>query len=131
MNVNKAFCRIYAAGICIAILYLGFLCGFTVKAAQAPVSGNAGTATGIATLPPYEPSEVQALRLQVKQRDAQIAQIAFQQAQVQFQQALAELNREADRIKTENKWPKDLVFKPETLKFEAPPSPPHPASTKP
>jgi hypothetical protein len=71
----------------------------------------------------YAPSEVQSLRLQVRQKDAQIAQNALEKAQLRFQQTLVDLQAEAERIKTENKWPKDTQFDPNNLVFNEPPTP--------
>jgi hypothetical protein len=65
----------------------------------------------------YEPTEVQSLRLQVKQKDTQLAQIAFQRA-------LGALYEEASKVKKENNWPNELVINPDTLTFSMPPKPP-------
>jgi hypothetical protein len=72
----------------------------------------------------YQPTEVQALKLQVLQRDAQLAQIQLQRAQQAFQGALAALDAEAGKVKTENGWPKDVQFSPDTLTFDVPKLPP-------
>jgi len=84
------------------------------------------SATLLAQTPPvkYEPTEVEMLRLQVAQKDAQIAQIQLQQAQQMFQQALGRLHLEADKIKAEHKWPAEVQFKMDTLTFAAPPKAP-------
>lgn len=74
----------------------------------------------------YEPTEVQTLRLQVKQKDAIIAQSQIAMAQTQlnaaqahFQEVLASLNAEADKVKADNKWDKDkVVFDPQALVFK-------------
>lgn len=71
----------------------------------------------------YSPTEVQTLRLQVRQKDAQLAQRDLQFAQQRFQQSIQDLNAEADKIKTENKWPAGLSFSPDTLTFSEPPKP--------
>jgi|SRR6267142_4273374 len=80
------------------------------------------SATLLAQSPPakYEPTEVELLRLQVAQKDAQIAQIQLQQAQQMFQQALGRLQVQADIIKAEHKWPAEVQFKLETLTFAPP-----------
>lgn len=75
----------------------------------------------------YEPTEVQLLKLQVKQKDAQLAQMNLQQAQARFTQALNDLNAEGEHIKTENKWPAELKFSVDNLQFTMPPPPPVPA----
>jgi hypothetical protein len=70
--------------------------------------------------PVYEPSEVQALRLQLKQRDARDALVAFQQA-------AAALNQACEAVRSENKWPVTVKCNPDTLKFAdsaPPPTPP-------
>lgn len=83
----------------------------------------------------YKPSEVETLRLQVKQREAQLAQkdLALAQklvetAQQSFQTSLLTLTAESEKIKTDEKWPSDTAFDPNTLKFTAPL---HPATVAP
>jgi hypothetical protein len=68
----------------------------------------------------YQPNEVQSLRLQVKLRDAQIAQRDLQTAQQRFNQTLFDLNAEADKVRTENKWSDKVSFDPNTLTFSEP-----------
>lgn len=82
-----------------------------------------GVYVGSQEKPKYAPSEVQTLRLQVKQRDAQLAQRDLQYAQQRFQQAIADLNAEADRIKSENHWPASTSFSPDSLAFTEPSKP--------
>lgn len=87
----------------------------------------------------FVPSEVQVLRLQVRQRDAKLAQVVAQEAQARFQQAVGELMGEAERVKQDNSWPKTLQFNPDTLAFAdvpattpaATPATPAAAPTKP
>lgn len=82
-------------------------------------------ALGLTKDPPaYKPSELQLARLQVKQKDAQIAQVRLQDAQQRFQAALAELDKEAGAVKEANKWPSNVQFNPDTLSFEVPKLPP-------
>lgn len=76
----------------------------------------------------YEPTEIQSLRLQVKQKDAILAQqsIASAQqavtlAQQNFTKAIEEMNAEAETIKKANKWPETVQLNPQTLAFEAKP----------
>jgi hypothetical protein len=69
--------------------------------------------------PTLTPTEVQSLRLQVRQKDAVIAKQALDSAQAKFQQALADLNAEAERVKTENKWDKSVAFDMNDLHFTA------------
>lgn len=79
----------------------------------------------------YTPSDIQFLRLQVKQRDAQLAQRDLQAAQQKFQQAILDLTQEAERVKLENKWDAKTQFDPNNLVFSAPPpEKPAPASEK-
>src|SRR6267378_483908 len=55
----------------------------------------------------YEPTEVERLRLEVKQKDAQLAQVQLQRAQQAFQQSLALLDEEAGKVKAAHPdWPK-------------------------
>jgi len=68
----------------------------------------------------FKPSELQLLRLQVKQRDAQIAQIAAQDLNNKFQKTLDELRAEGDKVKAENKWDSTVVFNPNDLTFTKP-----------
>jgi hypothetical protein len=83
--------------------------------------------------PKYVPTEVQALRLQVLQKDAQLAQVqlqrlndAVQQSQQAFQKALQALQAGADEVKKANGWPADTQFSQDQLTFSAPPPPPPP-----
>ena len=68
--------------------------------------------------PELKPSEVQMLRLEVKQKTALLAQRDVNDAQTRFNQALTELQDEAKKVEEENKWtdaqfnPQDLTFKP-------------------
>ena len=85
--------------------------------------------------PKFQPTEVQSLRLQVKQKDAQLAQRDLSDAcgggpgaplgrlQQAFQQAFTNLTGEAEKIKQENKWPTSTQFDPNTLQFAEPPKP--------
>lgn len=61
----------------------------------------------------YKPTEIQSLRLQVKQRDALLAWN-------RYQAALNDLSAESERVKKANGWPDEVVFNGETLKFSAP-----------
>lgn len=70
----------------------------------------------------YQPSEVQLLRLQLRLKDAQLAQVALQRAQAQFQGALAVLDEESGKVKRDNGWPATVQFSPESLTFTDPPT---------
>ena len=65
----------------------------------------------------YPLSEIQTLRLQVKQKDAQIAQQNVFVAQQSFSAALKALKEEAEKVRIENKWPAEVQFSPEQLVF--------------
>ena len=65
----------------------------------------------------FEPTEIQLLRLQVKQKDVQLAQKDYFIAQQNFNTTVKELNDEAAKVKEENKWPDGLVFNQEKLSF--------------
>lgn len=82
-----------------------------------------------------EPTEVQALRLTVKQQAAKLAQRDLADAQARFNAAVAVLNAEADRVKAEQGWAKDVRFDMDALTFTAPPlpapTPPKPEVKKP
>ena len=69
----------------------------------------------------YQPTEIQLLKLQVKQRDAQLAQRDLQTAQTKFQQSILDLTNEAEVIKKENKWDEKVTFDPNTISFSEPP----------
>jgi uncharacterized protein YlxW (UPF0749 family) len=89
----------------------------------------------------YDLSENQKLRLQVKQKDAQLAQIQLQIAQSAFQKTIDDFNSEAKAIEKENSWPETLQISPQTLEFheslaapkplEAPDAPAAPPPEKP
>lgn len=68
----------------------------------------------------YKPTEIQTLRLQVKQKDARLAQVDLRDAQNRFNQALADLNAEGEKVKVENKWPSTVMFSMDTLTFAVP-----------
>ncbi len=70
----------------------------------------------------YRLSEVQSLRLQVRQKDALLAKSNLETAQRQFQQALTDLTAEGDKIKSENGWAKEVQFNPNDLTYSAPPA---------
>jgi hypothetical protein len=70
----------------------------------------------------YTPTEVQSLRLQVKQRDALLAKQNLESAQRAFQQALTDLSAEGEKVKHENKWPDDTNFDPNSLQYSAAPA---------
>lgn len=95
--------------------------------------GAAGRAQSPATAAPatYRPTEIQALKLQVLQKDAQLAQVQLQRAQQAFQGALAALDAEAGAVKKANNWPADVQFSPDTLTFVAPQLPPATPEKKP
>jgi uncharacterized protein YlxW (UPF0749 family) len=79
----------------------------------------------------YELTEVQKLRLQVRQKDAQLAQIQVSIAQSAFQKTIDDFNAETKAIEKENSWPETLQLNPQTLQFTEPPPPPKPAPAKP
>ena len=70
----------------------------------------------------YTPSEVQMLRLEVKQKTALLAQRDVNDAQTRFNQALTELQDEAKKVEEENSW-KDAQFNPQDLTFKPMPKP--------
>jgi Tfp pilus assembly protein PilF len=78
------------------------------------------TAVAADEKPKYQLSEVQTLKLQVKQKDAQLAQRDLSQAQQNFTKALQALSDEANQVKVENKWDVGVVFNPDTLSFADP-----------
>ena len=70
----------------------------------------------------FTPTEVQSLRLQVRQKDALLAKANLEQAQRVFQQALTDLTAEGEKVKVEQGWPKDTQFNPNDLSYAAPPA---------
>lgn len=70
--------------------------------------------------PKYQATEIQQLRLKVKQQEAQIAQKDLFIAQQNFQVTIQNLGVEAAKVITENKWPEDLVLNQQTLEFSDP-----------
>jgi hypothetical protein len=72
---------------------------------------------------PLAPSESETLKLQVKQKDAQIKRQALNQANAEFQAAYAALMDEANAVKKDHKWPVETLFDPDKLQFSAPPKP--------
>ena len=72
----------------------------------------------------FVPTEIQRLKLENKQKDALLAkerleslQSAVQQAQRNFQDSLKALTDEAETVKKEQGWGKDVVFDPNTVSF--------------
>ena len=92
-------------------------------------SGAAGYYVGQqATTKKYEPTREQHLELEVKQKDAIIAQIQFNQAQAALQRSYQELEEAAAAVKRANGWPPEIQFNQQTLAFgPQPPAPPAPA----
>jgi hypothetical protein len=75
----------------------------------------------------FKLSEVQTLRLQNKQKDALLLkqrldalQAEMQSTQKSFQESLKALTEEGEKVKTENGWPKETAFEPNTLTFSDP-----------
>ena len=99
---------------------VGLLIGVTLGAQDKPPAP-----------PTLTPTEVQSLRLQVKQRDALIAKQALDSAQAKFQQALKDLADEAERVKSDNHWDKSVTFDMNDLHFTAVAKEPAPAKDKP
>lgn len=79
----------------------------------------------------YKPTEIQQLKLEVAQKDAQLAQVQLQRAQQVFQSALAKLDDVAGQVKRENGWPEGVQFSPDSLTFIAPPEQPAPKTPTP
>jgi hypothetical protein len=69
----------------------------------------------------YEPSEIQKLRIQVKFKDAQIAQQQLSVAQQQFNAAVSAFNAQVEATKKENSWPDTVQIDPNTLEFKETP----------
>lgn len=67
--------------------------------------------------PKYQPSETQLRTLQDKWKDARIAQLTLQQAQGAYDNALAALRNEGEKVRVEQKWPKEVVFDIDHLQF--------------
>lgn len=61
----------------------------------------------------YKPTEIQLLRLQVKQRDALLAWN-------RYQAAVSALTEEAQKVKKANAWPEETIFNGDTLQFSEP-----------
>lgn len=101
--------------ILIALVFIAATCALWAVAAQAPPAATpvqpAQAAKGLL------PSEVQRLRLQLKQKDAQLAQKDLYIAQQNFQAAIKLLNDEAAKVKQDNGWPAATGFNADTLQF--------------
>lgn len=80
--------------------------------------------------PSYTPTEIQSLKLQIKQKDTIIALKNLQEAQANFTSVRMSLMNESDSVIKENKWPQDLIFNPDTLQFSENPKAPIPAKDK-
>lgn len=80
-----------------------------------------------AQTPSFKPTELQSLRLQVKQRDAWLAQRDFLDAQRRYQQAVADLTTLGEQVEKENSWPSSVKFDANTLEF-APAAPAAPVT---
>lgn len=81
--------------------------------------------------PAFKPTEIQLLKLQVRQRDAWLAQRDFIESQRRYQQAIADLNSEGEAVRKENAWPETVTFNADTIEFTAAPKPPVTAPTPP
>jgi len=71
----------------------------------------------------YQPDPTQSLRLQLKHKDGEMAQIQFNLAQQNLNKALNDITAEGEAIKKENGWPVELILDPNTLTFKMPPAP--------
>lgn len=71
--------------------------------------------------PQYKTTETQHLRLQVKQRDAWLAQRDAIEAQRRYQQAVGELNALGEEIRKENGWPETVIFDADRIEYTEPP----------
>lgn len=106
----------------LAIL-VGLVFGFALGAVVDGVSGHQAPASAPSATPEkYLPTEVQKLRLQVKHKDAEIAQFGVQVAQQRYQAFLNALQEEGERIKTENHWNLDVQFDANAMTFRDPPA---------
>lgn len=56
----------------------------------------------------YEPTEVELLRLQVLEKDAELSQIALAQASANWQKATSDFNAQVETIKKAHGWPADV-----------------------
>lgn len=74
----------------------------------------------------YETTETEQLKLQLKQKDAIIAQIDLNTAQRQMQDAMAAINAEAEVVKKAHGWDESVLFNTTSLTFVDPPKPPTP-----
>lgn len=72
----------------------------------------------------YEATEIQQLRLKVKFQEAQLLNKDLLELQGKLNAAVMELRTEAEKVKAENKWPKEVNFDFQTQTFSAPPAPP-------
>lgn len=78
----------------------------------------------------YEPTEVELLRLQLLEKDAELSQVALAQASANWQKATSDFNAQVETIKKAHGWPEDVHLdavtygKTKELKFvEAVPAP--------
>lgn len=72
----------------------------------------------------YKPTEIQSLRLQVKQRDAWLAQKDAISAQQRYQAAVGALIAEGEMVRKEQGWPESVKFDADTITFAVPPEVP-------
>src|SRR5579864_9284625 len=78
----------------------------------------------------FEPTEVELLRLQLLEKDAELAQIALSQASANWQKATSDFNAQIEAIKKAHGWPADVRLDAQTyaktkgLKFVETPIPP-------
>src|SRR6266436_1060530 len=79
--------------------------------------GMVVAAIGTETSKEYKPTELQQLKLQVRQKDAQLAQVALREAQSNFQQKVKELMEEGVAIQKANSWPDNVTLNADTLQF--------------
>jgi len=65
----------------------------------------------------YKPTELQQLKLQVRQKDAQLAQVALREAQSNFQQKVKDLMEEGVAVQKAQGWPDTVTMNPDSLVF--------------
>jgi len=111
--MNPKWIMVGMGWACVLMLVFLVVIGWRSQAQSVPATNPPAPTTPAAT---YEPTEVENLSLQVKQRDAVLAQVALAQASANFHKAVADFNAQVEIVKKAHGWPATVEVDPTALR---------------